>query len=263
MSVDSAQSRARSDRMIALILLLHQNGALPLSSLARRLRASEATIRRDVSELASQQLLERTHGGARPIRGTHHLPERLRECINLRAKNRIAATAACMIEPSAQSIGLTGGSTTRRVLMSLGGRKDLTIITNSLSIGSEAVEQRQRQTLVVGGVLRPSSLELVGPLAEAAVGSVGLGTAVVGADGFSTVHGLTRHDEMAVPFHRTLIAKASRVIVVADSSKIGTSAAAPVCDLSSVDHLVTDSEASAEEVMLIRAAGVDVTVVKI
>ena len=249
--------------MIALLLLLHEHGPLPLSALARRLHASEATIRRDVSALASQQLLERTHGGARSNRGTRRMPERLRDCLNHRAKGRIATAAASLIHSGSQTVGMTGGSTTKRVLMSLGSRSDLTIITNSLSIGREAVEQGQSRTLVVGGVLRHNSLELVGPLAEETLGFVGLGTAIVGADGFSAADGLTTYDEMGAPFHRSMMQGAARVIVVADSSKIGHSAGAHVCGLIDVDHLVTDAGAPAGEISRIRKAGVVVTVVAV
>ena len=83
-------SHKRSDRMVALLALLNQHGQLPLSHLASSLNASEATIRRDVAVLASQGLLERTHGGARPAKGTHELPERLRGSRNHGAKTRIA-----------------------------------------------------------------------------------------------------------------------------------------------------------------------------
>lgn len=247
--------------MIALILLLHEHGALPLSALARRLHASEATIRRDVSTLASQRLLERTHGGARRVRVPRQLPERLRDCVNFQAKGPIASAAARMIEAGSQTVGMTGGSTTKLVLKALGARRDLTIITNSLSIGREAVEHGHSKTLVVGGVLRHDSLELVGPLAEGTLGCMGLGTAIVGAEGFSASYGLSTSDEMGAPFHRSMIQGAERVIVVADSSKIGLLAGVRVCDLSDVDHLVTDAGAPAQEIHRIRNAGVDVTVV--
>lgn len=247
---------------MAIIVLLQQHGSLPLCVLARRFGVSEATIRRDVSVLASQHLLERTHGGVRSIRGARQLPERLRDCLNQRAKSQIAVAAARMIGPGSQTVGMTGGTTTKGVLRVLGSRKDLSIITNSLSIGQEAVEHGQSKIFIVGGVLRPISLELVGPLAEATLGSVNLDFAILGADGLSAHTGLTTHDEMGARFHRSMIRSASSVIVVADSSKIGHSTGTNICGLSEVDHLITDAAAPASEITQIRNAGVDVTLVQ-
>ena len=48
-----------------------------------------------------------------------------------------------MIPEGKHAIGLTGGTTAAGVLRALAHRDDLTIITNSLSIGMEAAEQGQ------------------------------------------------------------------------------------------------------------------------
>lgn len=254
-------SHKRSDRMIALLALLNDSGQLSLSWLATELQASEATIRRDVAVLASQGLLERTHGGARPAKGTHELPERLRGSRNQSAKSRIAAAAAQMIPEGKHAIGLTGGTTAAGVLRALAHRDDLTIITNSLSIGMEAAEQGQSRVLIAGGVLRPNSLELVGSLAEATLRLVNVGTAIVGADGISSVGGLTTHDEIEARTNHTMIERAQRVIAVVDSSKVGHVTLSKMGDLSEIDVLVTDEGAPESELARIRAAGVEVHII--
>lgn len=254
-------SHKRSDRMVALLALLNEHGQLPLSFLATELIASEATIRRDVAVLASQGLLERTHGGARPAKGTHELPERLRGSRNQGAKSRIAVAAAQMIPEGKHAIGLTGGTTAAGVLRALAHREDLTIITNSVSIGIEAAEQGQARVLIAGGVLRSNSLELVGSLAEATLRLVNVGTAIVGADGISSVGGLTTHDDIEARTNHTMIERAQRVICVADSSKIGHVTLSKMGDLSEIDVLITDADAPSEEITRIRAAGVEVVLV--
>ena len=261
MSTTGTSSHKRSDRMVALLALLGQHGQLPLSQLAKELGASEATIRRDVAALAAQGLLDRTHGGARLVQGMKELPVRLRDGRNQEAKSRIAIAAAHMIPQGKYAIGLTGGTTAAEVLRALQHRDDLTIITNSLSIGMEAAEQGQARVLIAGGVLRPNSLELVGSLAEATLRLVNIGTAIVGADGASAVGGLTTHDEIEARTNHTLIERAQRVIAVADASKIGTVTLARMANLSDIDVLVTDSTASPTELNKIREAGVDVHIV--
>lgn len=261
MNVVGAPSHKRSERMVAVLALLDEQGEMPLSQLASTLGVSEATIRRDVAMLDSQGLLERTHGGARPTRSNRELPVRLRDGRNHGAKARVAKEAVSLLPSGRHAIGLTGGTTTAEVLLALDGRDDLTIITNSLTIAHRAAEQGQSRVLMAGGVLRPNSLELVGQLAEATLRLVNIGTAFVGVDGVSLTGGLTTHDETEARTNHTMIERAQRVIVVVDSTKIGKVTLAKVADLSEIDVLITDSNAPEEELSQLRAAGIDVRTV--
>ncbi|SDZ08500.1 transcriptional regulator, DeoR family [Tessaracoccus flavus] len=262
MNAPGMPSHKRSDRMVALLALLSEQGQLPLSQLADALGASAATIRRDVALLAAQGLLERTHGGARPVKGNRELPVRLRDGRNQDAKRRIARMVASLIPTGKHAIGLTGGTTTAEVLRALRHRDDLTIITNSLSIGLEAAEQGQARVLIAGGVLRPNSLELVGSLAESTMKLVNVGTAVIGVDGISAEGGLTTHDEIEARTNYAMIERAQRVIVAVDSTKVGNTTLAKMADFSEIQILVTDSGAPDTQLDRFRDAGVEVHVVE-
>lgn len=263
MNVSGMPSHKRSDRMVALLALLSEHGQLPLSFLAEELKASAATIRRDVALLAAQGLLERTHGGARPVKGKRELPVHLRDGRNQESKRRIARTVASLIPMGKHAIGLTGGTTTAEVLRALRHRDDLTIITNSISIGLEAAEQGQGRVLIAGGVLRSSSLELVGSLAESTMKLVNVGTAVIGADGVSAEGGLTTHDEIEARTNYAMIEHSQRVIVAVDSTKIGHTTLARMSGIKEIQALVTDSGAPADEIRRIRELGVEVHIVDV
>lgn len=243
MNTTGAPSRKRSDRMVALLALLSERGHVSLSTLATELGTSAATIRRDVALLAEQGLIQRTHGGARPARNTRELPMRFRGSHHHEAKHRIAQVVASMIPEGRHAISLSGGTTTAEVLRALQDRDDLTIITNSLSIGLEAAELGQARVLIVGGVLRSSSLELVGSLAESTMKLVNVGTAIIGVDGISAEGGLTTHDETEARTNYLMIERAQRVIVVTDSSKVGNITLARMAECSEVQALVTDTGA--------------------
>lgn len=263
MTNPAASSRQRSERMISLLEILHRRGLVPLTVLADELGASAATIRRDVALLAEQGLVERTHGSARPSQASRELPMRLRDGHNLAAKKLIAKAVSSAIPAGRHAVGLTGGTTAAEVMRALRHRGDLTIITNSLSIGMEAAELDMGRVLIVGGVLRASSLELVGSLAEQTLGLVSIETAIVGADGLSVARGLTTHDEIEARTNRALIERAHRVIVACDSSKIGHDVAATMSGLDRVDLLVTDSRIDGAQLASLRAAGVEVFVVQL
>lgn len=249
--------------MVAILSILRERGQVPLSDLARDLDASAATIRRDVALLSAQGLLERTHGGARPSKRGAELPVHLRDGHNQRAKQLIAREVSTLIPRGKHAIGLTGGTTAAEVMRELRHRGDLTIITNSLTIGLEAAELGMARVLMVGGVLRRSSLELVGSLAEQTLKLVNIGTAIVGADGLSIEAGLTTHDEVEARTNLALIERAQRVIVACDSSKIGHAMLAKMADLDQVQVLVTDSGISGAQLTQLRATGLEVRVAKL
>ncbi len=251
----------RSDRMVSLLAILREQGEVQLRDLAVQLGASAATIRRDVASLAEQGLLVRTHGGARSAGAGGELPVSLRDGRRHRAKQAIARAAAAELPVGRHAIALTGGTTTAEVLRALRHRRDLTIVTNSVGIALEAANQGQQRVLITGGVLRPSSLELVGSLAESTFNQVNVGTAIVGCDGLSIEGGLTTHDDTEAATNHTMIRRAPHIIAVVDGSKIGRITLAKLADVSDLDVLVTDDSADARQIARIRDLGVTVRIV--
>lgn len=144
-------------------------------------------------------------------------------------------------------IGLTGGTTTTEVARALAGRPDLasgspalTVVTNALNIAGELVIRPQFKIVLTGGVARPQSYELTGPLAQQVLGQLTMDTAVVGVDAFDPTDGAaTRHEDEAA-MNRLLCERARRVVIAADSSKLAVRAFARICPTRSVDILVTD-----------------------
>jgi DeoR/GlpR family transcriptional regulator of sugar metabolism len=195
-TTETATPSRRNDRMVALLAILRDREEIQLRELAELLGASAATIRRDVAALADQGLLIRTHGGARSAGVGAELPVNLRDGRHRPAKAAIARAAVSELPLGKHAIALTGGTTTAEVLRALHHRHDLTIVTNSVGIALEAANQGQQRVLIAGGILRPSSLELVGSLAEATFKQINVGTAIVGCDGLSVSGGLTTHDDI-------------------------------------------------------------------
>ena len=137
---------------------------------------------------------------------------------------------------------------------------DLVVVTNALNIAMEMALKPRIRVVVSGGVARSQSAELVGPWAESALAQATIGTAYVGVDGISTGGGISTHDPVEARTNAALIARAERVIVAADSSKIGRRYPGHMAPLSSVHIIVTDEGADPREVRALRDAGVEVVV---
>jgi DeoR family transcriptional regulator of aga operon len=248
------------DRLSRIVEQISTNGSVGVGDLAEMLGVSAATVRRDLQLLEEQRLLARTHGGAVAHGVLYELPLRYRSARRQEDKARIAKAAAQRVADGS-AIGMTGGTTTTEVARALSDRRQLTVVTNSLNIASELAVRPNLKLVVTGGVARAESYELVGPLAEAALASFNLDVVLVGVDGISVAAGLTTHHDVEAHTNRALIARARRVVVVTDSSKIGQVAFARICDLESVDEVISDTGADDEEVGRLREAGVEVTLV--
>ncbi len=258
-----ATSGKRSKRMIAILDLLSARGSVSLAEFSDELGISPATVRRDLSDLEYQRLLLRTHGGATVIDARTELPVALRDTQSPDAKRAIAAHVASLITTERHAVALSGGSTTSYVARALTTHRDLTIITNSLTIAGLVTAYPQLKVIMTGGLLRPQSLELVGVLAENTFKAINVGTAILGTDGISAEGGITTHDETEARTNTAMVSVAQRVIVVADGSKVGRLTLAKVADASDIDLLVTDPSADPAELELLREAGVDVVVVPV
>jgi DeoR family transcriptional regulator of aga operon len=250
----------QSDRLATILERLAENGGVGVTELARELATSPATVRRDLRLLEQQRLLSRTHGGAVAHGVLYELPLRYRVARHGEEKLRIARAAAESVHEG-MAVGLTGGTTTNEVARALSEMRRLTIVTNSLSIAAELAVRPNLRLVVTGGVARPESYELIGPLAEATLSGFNLDLAIVGVDGISAAAGLTTHHETEASTNRALIARADRSIVVADSSKIGHAAFARIVGADAVEELITDVNADAGELARLGEAGVTVTTV--
>jgi DeoR family transcriptional regulator of aga operon len=251
-------SGKRAKRMVAILDLIEESGSISLNRLAATLAISTATARRDLSDLAEQNLIVRTHGGASAVDRGIELPVALRDTRHQDSKRAIARAMVDRLPPERYVIALCGGTTTASVARELAHHRDIAVVTNSLTIAGLLSAYPGVRVVMTGGFLRPQSLELVGALAESTFNSVNVGTAILGADGITAEAGITTHDETEARTNHAMVSKAKRTVVVADGSKIGRDALAQCCAIGEIDVLITDTTADAEEVRRIRDAGVEV-----
>ena len=134
------------------------------------------------------------------------------------------------------------------------------MVTNALNIAGELAVRPQIKIVVTGGVARPQSFELTGPLAGRILEEITLDVVFLGANAVDR-QGVYVHHEGEASINRIMTGRAHEKVVVADSSKLGTHAFARVCGLGDLDCLITDRGASADEVRALRAEGLSVRLV--
>jgi len=248
------------DRRRRIMETLQRQGQITVADIMERFACSEATARRDLVVLAE------THAGIiRTIGGAHFEASPLREAtfqekkrLYWAEKERIAAQAAALVRDG-DIVGLTGGTTTyliARTLKASGIRA--TVVTNAVNVAMELADQEQLTVVLTGGVLRGSSFELHGPLAESATAQLNVGIMFVGVDGISAERGLTTYVEGEAQINRLLIGRASRVVAVFDHTKAETVSLFTIAPLAAVHACITDQRLSPGLESALRRQGTEI-----
>lgn len=242
---------------------LEQRGFVRVRELAEELGVSTVTARADLQTLEERQCAYRVHGGAMPLSGRGE--RTFEEVATQRAdEKRAVAAAAATLVSSGETVILDVGTSAAALATELVARPDLdelTIVTSGLKIALALEAAHPRFTVVVsGGTLRPKQHSLVDPLATEMLQMLSVDTAFLGCNGVSVEYGVTNLNLPEASVKRAMLGAARRTVVLADSSKLGARALAPVCTLDDVDVLVTDDGADESKIEQLKAAGVDVVV---
>ena len=231
--------------------------AVSVHDLVDSLGVSEATIRRDLAELASAGVIRRVHGGAAPVSEVE-IDRPYEEVADdaAAAKRAIARRAAQLIRDG-DSVLLDIGTTTGALARELRGRR-ITVITSSLAVVDELREDPVVEVVVLGGLLRRRYHSLVGTLTEESLRQVRASIVFLGTSGVSVAGEVLDTTSVEVPTKRGLIASGDRVVLLADHTKFPGQGSLRVCDLDAISTLVTTATADPHTLEVARARGTEV-----
>jgi DeoR family transcriptional regulator of aga operon len=239
----------QSTRTSFILRELRQAGNVSVEVLRDKLEVSLATVRRDLQELEDRGLLRRTHGGAISIEPLFYEAFRHDRSFQdqvgsfAEEKRRIALAAAELISPG-DTIALTAGTTTTEVVRSMHSLGGITVVTNTVNVAMELSNRKDIQVFVTGGHLRGDWFSLVGPEAVSNMSGIFVDLLFIGVNGIDAQHGLTCFNGDEVEINRSMVRQAKRKIAVADHSKLGVVTKWLICPTTSIDLLITDTDAA-------------------
>lgn len=246
-----------SERHRELLRHMRSRGAGNVNDLAVAIGVSPSTIRRDLREMDEQGLLTRVHGGASlpevDVESAH--TTRLGE--HEAEKRRIGVAAADLVEDNT-TILITGGTTTEAMLPFLSERHGLTVVTNGLNIALQLSRQTGITVVVLGGILRPGELSLLGPLGEQTLEEFDVRQGFVGAYGIDGHVGLSGASVHEASTDRRLLQALGTIVVMVDGSKFLQRGPVRLARINQISTLITDHSAPADQVSALIEAGVDV-----
>ncbi|WP_233188922.1 DeoR/GlpR family DNA-binding transcription regulator [Subtercola sp. Z020] len=232
--------------------------------LSRRFGVSSDTVRRDLDQLAADGILVRTHGGA-VSRSAMIVTEKkldVRMQLHTSAKEKIGALAATLVD-DASVIMLNAGTTCLALARHLGNHRELTIATNNLRIPAEVSPKAVNDLYLFGGAVRLAGQSTVGPVSFRVTGRTSdlelrCDLALISVGAVSADGGYSTSNVSEAVMMGEMIARASRVAILADSSKFGAPLFAQVAALGAADYLVTDKEPPPELADALQRHGVRV-----
>jgi DeoR/GlpR family transcriptional regulator of sugar metabolism len=249
-------------RRMKILAWLQEEGSARVRDLSAAFAVSEATIRQDLEKLEAEGHINRQHGGAF-LRTVPRQVETmsLQHMENIDKKRKIGAKAASLVGDG-ETIILDAGSTTTEVAHQLLGRASLTVITNALNIALLLGAAPGYAVHMPGGQFKAPTLSLSGDKAaeyfeDGYAGKLFLATAGVALD-----TGLTYPSFADLQLKQAMIRAASRVYLVADSTKINRSSFTRLSTLDVIHAFITDDGIRDEDARAFESRGVEVIIAR-
>lgn len=235
---------------------LETEGFADVKDFAEMLEISDITIRRDLTVLAEQGLLIRTHGGAMKVSFSQNpITFAQKAAINAEQKDAICQIAASKILEG-DVVFLDCGSTVFRMCQFLRNMK-IKVVTNSLPIINELLGSEVSLNFA-GGELNHERQATHGKLMIEHFSRYRADKAFIGVDGISLKSGLSANSELEAETALYMSQFAKEVYFMCDSSKIEKERYFPFAEIGFVKNLITDNQADISIIEKYRSAGVNI-----
>ncbi|MEG0658513.1 DeoR/GlpR family DNA-binding transcription regulator, partial [Anaerorhabdus sp.] len=223
---------SKQQRWNKIIELCKLQNNINVSELVISLGVSEATIRRDLSQMEELNMINRFYGGAKLNQLQYDEPPMLiKTSTNSNEKKQIARLAANMIKDN-QMIYIDAGSTTYEMLNYITA-KNITVTTIGVPHMNKLV-QMKINTIVLGGNLHWQTEAITGNQALKQLEDLYFDVAFIGVNGIHEQVGLTTSNEQEASVKRMAIEHAHISYALADSSKFNILNAAKFSNLNQV-----------------------------
>lgn len=233
-------TRTPEQRRKEIIRILKEKDYANFAYLGELFQVSKMTIRRDIEFLEKKGIVDRIYGGVK-LRSEPSYEATIQERLktNQKEKQAIAKQAAKQIDDG-DVIALDGSTTALEVSKAIKHRKNLTVITNNISIAIELSTTPDIQTVLLGGFVRDSSLSVVGATVEQSLRSFYIDKAFISSKALDDTAGLTDFTVAEGEAKQAMIKKSNQVYVLVDHTKLGKLSFFQVMNADQVDTIITD-----------------------
>lgn len=236
--------------------MVQREGHVTVEALANHFGVTHQTIRRDITLLADNRLLQRIHGGASAQSSVENVAYNTRQVMCIDEKRRIAKLVAEQI-PNHASLFINLGTTTEEVAKALHNHHGLHVITNNLNVAAMMCNYPDCEVIVASGVMRPRDMGIIGESTIEFIRKFKVDYGIIGISSIETDGTLRDYDMREVRTSDAIINQSRNVFLVADHSKFGRPSMVELGPLSRVTALFTDQAPPEEMAAVIKEAHVE------
>ena len=231
-------------RREAIAKLLSKVGYVPVLEICKQFNVSEATARRDLTELESQRRITRTHGGALSDFNRNFPPLDDRKVEDAEAKRKIGNLAASRVKPG-MTVYLDSGATSffAAEAIASAGVADLQIVTTCLPTAQLISCLPGVEVYIPGGLFLTRHAMVAGDRTLEEVARWNFDVALLGAEGIDE-NGLWNSQRDISHQQREVIRRSDEVLICMNKIKLGRGGPCAVTRDVSPLFLVTDADAA-------------------
>ncbi len=245
----------KEERQNVILHEINLHNKVLTTYLVDRLGVSEDTIRRDLNDLADLGRIIKVHGGA--VSKSFHNSFSPTD-VYARSEKRIIAQKAAQLIQNGMFVLTTGGTTILEMARALPPNLHATFFTGSLPVAYEYSQHPHIDVVLIGDRLLKSSKITVGGAAIEQIRQVKADLCFLGTNAIDLRDGLTDNDLEVVQIKKAMIESSSRVVSLAISEKINTSQRIKVCNINSIDTIITELTPDHELLKPYQAAGLEI-----
>ena len=246
----------KEERYAHILSTLETEKKVTAATLSQALRLSEATVRRDLTDLDALGKLRKVHGGAVPVTASPFSFQQ-RASMKPEAKRRIVHKVLPVLD-GARTIIVDAGTTNLALVQQLPPTLAATCITNSPTIAQRLAQYEGVEVLLTGGTYVAHDEALVGPWALQTLKNVYADLCLLGVCRLHAQHGITADSLEQATVKQMMMQRARRTVALADAAKLDTVAAYRVGGVGQLTTLVSDLPPTDERWPPYRKQGVTV-----
>lgn len=235
---------ALTDRQNDLLEYLKQHRHAKIAELARLFYVSEATVRRDITQLKKMGLLERIHGGAVALDTANEVAISVRYDLARGEKREVADIAKNRL-PEFKTVFIDNSSTAL-ILAQMINLQYKTVVTNGLMLATELSKRENINVLLPGGNLFVNTNSLVGSVTLRALSDLHFDLMIcscAAADETGVYENSLEQSEI-----KRLVRKNSAcAILLVDKTKLGVTATYRTCTMQDFELVFTNADDSTVE----------------
>lgn len=222
---------------------LENKSSIKTAEICAKYNISPVTARADLKDLEKLGSLERVHGGAVSLhRSQSVVPPMRRATYNSAAKTAIAKIASDLVNDG-DSIIVDTGTTALEFVRHLDGKKNLTVVTNDITILEYMEEHLPLATpIILGGTFRRSHRYTYGTITTSSLNSLFLDKVFLAANSFIPEVGFMTEFEPVCTVKRCLLSHAKYRYILMDSSKIGVNSFMRFAGVDDFDGIVLEKD---------------------